>query len=171
MVRSSSSFSSSRFPFFTPPAPLIPPLSLPPNPTQLIASHFILNHTASPNAYTLHPFLHSFSNIRTSADLLAPCYLPDVRTDEIARPGSEAEFSFAAGDFLDLYADAPGEFSFVRCLSCFGASLSSSSRGLPPRGLGSTAPHRTAPRASPSDPTDRARAKWNSPSQARGTRA
>ncbi|TNY18323.1 N2227-domain-containing protein [Rhodotorula diobovata] len=83
----------------------------------LIASHFILNHTASPNAYTLHPFLHSFSNIRTSADLLAPCYLPDVRTDEIARPGSEAEFSFAAGDFLDLYADAPG--SWDACVTCF----------------------------------------------------
>lgn len=75
---------------------------------QLIASSFILNHCSTPNEFPLHPYLHSFSNIRSRADLLAPCLLPDVAPSDIA--GSEAEFSFAAGDFLEVYGDAPGAF-------------------------------------------------------------
>ncbi|GAA5820698.1 hypothetical protein JCM3770_001457 [Rhodotorula araucariae] len=81
----------------------------------LIASHFILNHTEEPNAFALHPYLHTFSNIRSREDLLAPCYLPDVRPDEIA--GSAADFSFAAGDFLELYGGAPGSWDV--CVTCF----------------------------------------------------
>lgn len=75
---------------------------------QLIASSFILNNCSTPSEFTLHPYLHSFSNIRSREDLLHPCLIPDVAPNDIA--GGEAEFSFAAGDFLEVYGDAPGAF-------------------------------------------------------------
>ncbi len=73
---------------------------------QLIASAYILNHASEPNSIPLYPYLHSLSNIRSREDLLTPCYLPDVNPNEIA--GGPADFSFAAGDFLEVYGDAPG---------------------------------------------------------------
>lgn len=75
-------------------------------PRQLIASAYILNHAPEPNSIPLYPYLHSLSNIRSREDLLTPCYLPDVNPNEIA--GGPADFSFAAGDFLEVYGDAPG---------------------------------------------------------------
>ncbi|BGO99784.1 hypothetical protein NBRC10513v2_004011 [Rhodotorula toruloides] len=81
----------------------------------LIASSFILNNCSTPNEFTLHPYLHSFSNIRSREDLLAPCLIPDVAPSDIA--GGEAEFSFAAGDFLEVYGDAPGSWDV--CVTCF----------------------------------------------------
>ncbi|GAA6001344.1 hypothetical protein JCM10207_006617 [Rhodosporidiobolus poonsookiae] len=81
----------------------------------LIASAFILNSTSQINEFALYPYLHSFSNIRTKADLLLPSHIPDVSPDVIA--DSPADFSFAAGDFLELYGDAPGSFDV--CVTCF----------------------------------------------------
>ncbi|GAA5983692.1 hypothetical protein JCM11641_000935 [Rhodosporidiobolus odoratus] len=81
----------------------------------LIASAFILNSTSHINEFPLYPYLHSFSNTRSKADLLTPCYIPDVAPDEIA--GGEADFSFAAGDFLELYDNAPGSWDV--CVTCF----------------------------------------------------
>ncbi|GAA5820008.1 hypothetical protein JCM11251_005445 [Rhodosporidiobolus azoricus] len=81
----------------------------------LIASAFLLNNTSRLNEFPLHPYIHSFSNTRTKADLLEPCYIPDVNPEEIA--GSGADFSFAAGDFLELYGDASG--SWDACVTCF----------------------------------------------------
>lgn len=74
--------------------------------TQLIASSFILNNCTSPRLFPLHPYLHSFSNIRSRDDLLEPCWIPDVDPSEIA--AARGDFSFAAGDFLELYGDSPG---------------------------------------------------------------
>lgn len=73
---------------------------------QLIASAYILNHAPEPNSIPIYPYLHSLSNIRSKQDLLAPCYIPDVNPNEIA--GGPADFSFAAGDFLEVYGDGPG---------------------------------------------------------------
>ncbi|GEM09728.1 UPF0586 protein C9orf41-like protein [Rhodotorula toruloides] len=81
----------------------------------LIASSFILNNCTTPDEFTLHPYLHSFSNIRSREDLLAPCLIPDVAPSDIA--GGEAEFSFAAGDFLEVYGDSPGSWDV--CVTCF----------------------------------------------------
>ncbi|GAA5857102.1 hypothetical protein JCM9279_001783 [Rhodotorula babjevae] len=83
----------------------------------LIASHFILNHTAAPNAHALHPYLHSLSNVRSRADLLAPSYVPDVRPDLIA--DLDAQFSFAAGDFVDVYGADEQQGQWDSCVTCF----------------------------------------------------
>ncbi|GAA5850583.1 hypothetical protein JCM8547_001920 [Rhodosporidiobolus lusitaniae] len=81
----------------------------------LITSSYLLNHTSVPNSIPLHPYIHTFSNTRTKADLLEPVYVPDVNPEEIS--GSEAEFSFAAGDFLELYGEDEG--SWDSCITCF----------------------------------------------------
>ncbi|GAA6003773.1 uncharacterized protein JCM10292_003369 [Rhodotorula paludigena] len=81
----------------------------------LIASSFILNNCTSPRLFPLHPYLHSFSNIRSRADLLEPCWIPDVDPSEIA--AARGDFSFAAGDFLELYGDSPGSWDV--CVTCF----------------------------------------------------
>lgn len=89
----------------------------------LIASHFILNHTHAPNAYALHPYLHSLSNARSRHDLLAPSYVPDVRPDAIASAGatsdSGAQFSFAAGEFVELYGADEQRGRWDACVTCF----------------------------------------------------
>ncbi|GAA5918889.1 hypothetical protein JCM1841_006662 [Sporobolomyces salmonicolor] len=85
----------------------------------LIASAFILNQTTRPREFPLHPYLHSFSNIRNKDDLLVPSWIPDVAPSEIAEGPEETrgDFSFAAGDFLELYGDAPGNWDV--CVTCF----------------------------------------------------
>ncbi|GAA5916907.1 hypothetical protein JCM8208_005481 [Rhodotorula glutinis] len=95
----------------------------------LIASHFILNHTSHANSYALHPYLHSLSNVRSNADLLAPSYIPDVRPDEIAAPApgkgtdatttTTATFSFAAGEFVELYGADEQRAQWDACVTCF----------------------------------------------------
>ncbi|GAA6015119.1 hypothetical protein JCM8202_004886 [Rhodotorula sphaerocarpa] len=81
----------------------------------LIASAFILNHAPEPNSIPLYPYLHSISNIRSRQDLLAHCWIPDVNPNEIA--GGAADFSFAAGDFLEVYGDTPDSWDV--CITCF----------------------------------------------------
>lgn len=72
----------------------------------LIASSFILNGTTSINQFSLYPYLHSFSNSRSASDLLAPVPIPDVLPSDVE--DSQGDFSFASGDFLQVYA-APSE--------------------------------------------------------------
>ncbi|GAA5874463.1 hypothetical protein JCM16303_005861 [Sporobolomyces ruberrimus] len=90
----------------------------------LIASSFILNSTTRINEYPIYPYLHSFSNIRNKEDLLTPSWIPDVSPNEIvesvAGKGGETkgDFSFAAGDFLELYGgDAAADWD--ACVTCF----------------------------------------------------
>ncbi|GAA5947393.1 hypothetical protein JCM3775_004294, partial [Rhodotorula graminis] len=103
----------------------------------LVASHFVLNHTAEVGAYALYPYVHSMSNVRSREDLVAPCFVPDVRPDAIARPdtdadgdgggdgdsgsgsGSGAEFSFAAGEFVELYGADEQRAQWDACATCF----------------------------------------------------
>ncbi|GAA6061368.1 hypothetical protein JCM10212_005822 [Sporobolomyces blumeae] len=85
----------------------------------LIASSFILNGTTRSNEFPLYPYLHSFSNIRTKEDLLTPSWIPDVAPSEVAQEvgASQGDFSFAAGDFLELYGGGPGDWD--ACVTCF----------------------------------------------------
>ncbi|GAA5965909.1 hypothetical protein JCM3765_006485 [Sporobolomyces pararoseus] len=90
----------------------------------LIASAFILNSTSQINEFPIYPYLHSFSNIRSQEDLLSPSWIPDVNPTEIVgTEGEEAEdtpkgdFSFAAGDFLELYGE--GSADWDACVTCF----------------------------------------------------
>lgn len=77
---------------------------------QLIASSLILNNVSSPNQYTLHPYLHSFSNIRSTSDLLTPLTIPDVLPSDVGE--TQGDFSFAAGDFLEIYRSEHGALVF-----------------------------------------------------------
>jgi carnosine N-methyltransferase len=51
--------------------------------------------------YTFHPFIHSFSNHRSRQDLLSPASIPDVLPTDLG--SSRGDFSFAAGDFVEIY--------------------------------------------------------------------
>ncbi|ORY89407.1 N2227-like protein-domain-containing protein [Leucosporidium creatinivorum] len=81
----------------------------------LIASSLLLNNISHPNQFTLHPYLHSFSNFRNSTDLLAPVQIPDVLPSDVGE--TRGDFSFAAGDFLEVYRDEHGTYSTI--LTCF----------------------------------------------------
>ncbi|GAA5825913.1 hypothetical protein JCM5353_004551 [Sporobolomyces roseus] len=86
----------------------------------LIASAFILNSTTRTNEFPIYPYLHSFSNIRTKEDLLSPSWIPDVAPNEIVgEEGGESkgDFSFAAGDFLELYGEGAADWD--ACVTCF----------------------------------------------------
>ncbi|ORZ07207.1 N2227-like protein [Lobosporangium transversale] len=66
----------------------------------LLASNFILNKTTAVNQHLIYPYIHSFSNIVKSDDVLMEARIPDVDPREIP-PGTD--FSMVAGDFLEVY--------------------------------------------------------------------
>ncbi|RUS32777.1 N2227-like protein-domain-containing protein [Jimgerdemannia flammicorona] len=74
-------------------------LSPMPNPALILPLH--------PEPYAIYPFIHSFSNIRRSADQLRPVMIPDVLPGDLP-PG--AAFSMVAGDFLDVYGQGKENF-------------------------------------------------------------
>ena len=88
----------------------------------LICSSFILNGTTEPNQFALHPYLHSFSNSRSAADLVAPILVPDILPSGIdggdGRAGAP-DFSFAAGDFLQVYGGADQAGAWDSVVTCF----------------------------------------------------
>lgn len=60
--------------------------------------------------------MHTFSNTRSRADLLAPIYIPDVLPSDIS--ASRGDFSFAAGSFEEVYGKENGSLlllSFPKC--------------------------------------------------------
>ncbi|KAJ1334789.1 hypothetical protein BSLG_007944 [Batrachochytrium salamandrivorans] len=67
----------------------------------LLASNFILNLPTQVNEYTIYPWIHSFSNVATSANQLQAIQIPDVLVSEHVPP--TASFSMAAGDFIEIY--------------------------------------------------------------------
>ena len=88
---------------------LIPCASLP-------LTHSSRSSTAA-SQYVLHPYLHSFSNTRSTADLLHPLSVPDVLPS--ALPSPCPDFSFAAGDFLEIYRGADHEGRWDAVATCF----------------------------------------------------
>ncbi|KAM0791356.1 hypothetical protein ACM66B_005823 [Microbotryomycetes sp. NB124-2] len=82
----------------------------------IIASSLILNNIERVDQYTFHPFVHTFSNFRSKRDLLAATTLPDVLPTDTK--GSLGDFSFAAGDWLDIYGkDQDGAWDCI--VTCF----------------------------------------------------
>ncbi|KAI9313718.1 N2227-like protein-domain-containing protein [Dichotomocladium elegans] len=68
----------------------------------LLASNLILNRAAESGQYEIYPFVHSFSNIRSSAQQLTPIRIPDIVPSNLP---STADFSMAAGEFVEVYGD------------------------------------------------------------------
>lgn len=66
----------------------------------LLASNFILNKTQRINQFKIYPYIHSFSNIVKSSDVLTEATIPDVNPSEIPRG---TDFSMVAGDFIEVY--------------------------------------------------------------------
>ena len=90
----------------------------------LIASNWILNESSVDDRQELYPYLHSFSNVRDRTDLLTPSWIPDVDPSQIVDKGDDdglerGEFSFAAGDFLELYGRSQGGGEWDACVTCF----------------------------------------------------
>jgi len=58
------------------------------------------------NAYTLYPWVHQYCNNMSQADQICAVRFPDVSPTDMP---PDANFSMAAGDFLEVYED-PGTF-------------------------------------------------------------
>ncbi|KAG8991336.1 hypothetical protein FRB90_001390 [Tulasnella sp. 427] len=67
----------------------------------LLSSFFVLNRMNQVNQYTIYPWIHSFSNMKSSASITAPISLPDVCPSDLPQP---SDFSLIAGDFTEIYS-------------------------------------------------------------------
>ncbi|XP_003724080.3 carnosine N-methyltransferase [Strongylocentrotus purpuratus] len=68
----------------------------------LIASHFVLNKSTETDMFTLYPWIHAFSNNKSSANQISPIHFPDINPMLLS---PDAQFSMVAGDFLEVYTD------------------------------------------------------------------
>ncbi|KAF8333131.1 N2227-like protein-domain-containing protein [Cantharellus anzutake] len=89
----------------------------------LLSSYFILNRTEQINQHTIYPYIHSFSNMRTSDTLLKEIKIPDVLPSDAPRGPS---FSLVAGDFEEIYGTLqdgderePQQGKWDAVLTCF----------------------------------------------------
>jgi carnosine N-methyltransferase len=80
----------------------------------LIASNFVLNRTKKANEYTIYPHIHQVSNVLTTKDQLRPITIPDVFPGDLP---PNADFSYTAGDFLEVYRDQFEQWDAV--CTCF----------------------------------------------------
>lgn len=83
----------------------------------LLGSNLMLNH-AREHEFTVYPFVHSFSNHRsTRDDLLSSVAVPDVSAESVLAAGTATSrsFSMAAGEFIQVYGgeDARDAFDVV----------------------------------------------------------
>ncbi|RCH87336.1 hypothetical protein CU097_001291, partial [Rhizopus azygosporus] len=74
---------------------------------QLFGSHFILNRVKEVNEYSIYPFIHSYSNIKSDLDQLSPINVPDVLPAHLP---STVDFSMVAGDFVEVYGQQENNF-------------------------------------------------------------
>ncbi|KAF8173243.1 N2227-domain-containing protein [Mycena galopus ATCC 62051] len=87
----------------------------------LLSSHFILNRTSEINAYTIYPYVHSFSNVASHEAMMRPITIPDVLPSDLP---DGVNFSLVAGDFEEIYgtpsnADEPQHGQWDAILTCF----------------------------------------------------
>ncbi|KAG0083413.1 hypothetical protein BGZ92_010802 [Podila epicladia] len=83
----------------------------------LLASNFILNKTTQVDQFTIYPYIHSFSNIVRSQDVLTPALIPDVSPSEIP---TGTDFSMVAGDFLEVYGEEAENYGkWDAVVTCF----------------------------------------------------
>ncbi|XP_014214936.1 carnosine N-methyltransferase isoform X2 [Copidosoma floridanum] len=68
----------------------------------LFASHFVLNKCRGVNSYKVHPWVHQYMNNLRPEHQTQAVYFPDVNPSD--RP-ENAQFSMAAGDFLEVYTE------------------------------------------------------------------
>lgn len=59
------------------------------------------------NEYSIYPFIHSYSNIKSDLDQLSPINVPDVLPAHLP---STVDFSMVAGDFVEVYGQQENNF-------------------------------------------------------------
>ncbi|KAJ8679938.1 hypothetical protein QAD02_015725 [Eretmocerus hayati] len=66
----------------------------------LFASHFVLNKCREVNSFRVHPWVHQYMNNLQPGDQTRGISFPDINPSELPET---AQFSMAAGDFLEVY--------------------------------------------------------------------
>ncbi|KAL6771218.1 hypothetical protein ACKKBF_B34410 [Auxenochlorella protothecoides x Auxenochlorella symbiontica] len=82
----------------------------------LLASAYVLNHSARLHQWTVHPWLHSGCNHFTSASQLRGLAIPDVLPEDLTAPG---ELGMVAGDFVEVFARPEYQAAFDVVATCF----------------------------------------------------
>jgi len=82
----------------------------------LFTSNFILNKCRAINCFKVFPYIHNFTNNKSSKDQLAVATFPDIDPNELSE---DAKFSMAAGDFLEVYNEAEYVSSQDCVITCF----------------------------------------------------
>ena len=72
----------------------------------LFTSNFILNNSQMQEQFGIYPFCHSLSNIRDKSGALREIKIPDVTPADLLQ---DADFSMAAGDFIEIYQEEEGQ--------------------------------------------------------------
>eukprot|EP01126_Amoeba_proteus_P014852 TRINITY_DN16591_c0_g1_i20.p1 TRINITY_DN16591_c0_g1~~TRINITY_DN16591_c0_g1_i20.p1 ORF type:complete len:407 (+),score=97.57 TRINITY_DN16591_c0_g1_i20:59-1222(+) len=80
----------------------------------LICGNFLLNKTQQAEQFTIYPFVHQNSNVRHLEDQFRMVKIPEVLTTQLPQG---ADFSYAAGDFIEIYTDNPNYWDAV--VTCF----------------------------------------------------
>ncbi|KAG1456965.1 hypothetical protein G6F56_006714 [Rhizopus delemar] len=83
----------------------------------LFASHFILNRVKEVNEYSIYPFVHSYSNIKSDINQLSPIMIPDILPAHLP---NTVDFSMVAGDFVEIYGQQENNFgAWDVVVTCF----------------------------------------------------
>lgn len=80
----------------------------------LLMSNFILNRCSEANEFTIHPWIHTFSNQKSMSSQTQAICIPDILPGNIPEG---TDFSMIAGEFLDVYGDQEEEWNAV--VTCF----------------------------------------------------
>ena len=91
---------------------------------QLLASNWILNHTAHAEQYSLHPFATTFTNLFTRQQQLKQVQIPDIHpataiAERTQTGQSVGEMNMHAGDFATTYTSASQTSAFSAVVSVF----------------------------------------------------
>jgi carnosine N-methyltransferase len=87
---------------------------------QLLASSYILNHCPAPQAHTIYPWAHSFSNHKSRANHLKSIQVPDLHPGmTLGSTEYAGEMSMSASDFLLLYGDQEHKDTFDAVATVF----------------------------------------------------
>ncbi|KAJ2801296.1 hypothetical protein H4R20_003731 [Coemansia guatemalensis] len=84
----------------------------------LLTSKFILNSSQSVNQHVIYPFVHQFSNVAATSDQMRAVQIPDVLPTSMPFAGT-AEFSMAAGDFIEIYGSESEKEKWDAIVTCF----------------------------------------------------
>lgn len=59
------------------------------------------------NEYSIYPFVHSYSNIKSDINQLSPIMIPDILPAHLP---NTVDFSMVAGDFVEIYGQQENNF-------------------------------------------------------------